>query len=476
MAPNGYITGNSQSDPPPPAHTMPPPGCKRARSEEVLAPQELQTESALHKPSFYDDIYTHKPSLYGDTYISLHKDTSTQNGLPIPSALSSNHGAPSFDPNMLLNPRAALTTTSRTNNVSGRSTPANLPGRSSGPTPLEFQFSSPNDGYASNASTPPSFAYNGGFDISHTPSPVNGFGSMIERMNHVQDRSAAPHPKRRRVETIDLDDSADEKVPSTFGNGGAGMMGQYVKDKKEEAANSPSMSRADTVDLTEGGDDDANEAKAIEDAQRQEICYGMIQGAKINCHSVPSPKPEHKSLQHGWWPTVKIVLNRKLGDVTNVINAKDYTRNIVGTLDPQTALGLSPLLDSARLQLRTDSRIPTRKMEGERVGDPISKAYNLDLVLYGPRRSAKAVGRHLSQKQLWLRNPTRLDSGVKYENPQSLQGIRPQPIIRDREGALAAPVPQTVRTVEEIRNEVMGVFDSLTRSEDLPRWSQTPES
>ncbi|KAK8079865.1 helicase-like transcription factor [Apiospora hydei] len=423
---------------------MPLPDCKRARSEEVLVPQELQTERALHKPSFYDDIYTHEPSLYGDTYISLHKDTSTQNGLPIPSELSSNHGAPSFDPNVLLNPRAALTTTSRTNNVSGRSTPANFPSRSSGPTPLEFQFSSPNDGYASNASTPPPFAYNGGYDISHTPSPVNGFGSMIERMNHVQDRSAAPHPKRRKVETIDLDDSADEKIPSTFGNGGGGMMGQYVKDKKEEAANSPSMSRADTVDLTEGG-------------------------AKINCHSVPSPKPEHKSLQHGWWPTVKIVLNRKLGDVTNVINAKDYTRNVVGTLDPQTALGLSPLLDSARLQLRTDSRIPTRKMEGERVGDPISKAYNLDLVLYGPRRSAKAVGRHLSQKQLWLRNPTRLDSGVKYENPQSLQGIRPQPIIRDREGVLAAPVPQTVRTVEEIRNEVMGVFDSLTRSEDLPQ-------
>ncbi|KAK8042686.1 SNF2 family DNA-dependent ATPase [Apiospora phragmitis] len=434
---------------------------KRARSEDLLVLPELQKDHALQKPTSYDD-----------TYISLHKDTSTQNGLSNPSGLPNNHGASTMDmnPAILLNPRAAFTTASRTNNVSGRSTPANYPSRSSAPTSLDLQFSSPNEGYASNASTPPSFSYNGGFDISHTPSPVNGFGSMIERMNHVQDRSTAPHPKRRKVETIDIDDSADEKAPSMFGNGGSGgMMGQYVKEKKEEAANSPSLSRADTVDLTEGGDDEANEAKAIEDAQRQEICYGMIQGAKINCHSVPSPKPEHKSLQHGWWPTVKIVLNRKLGDVTHVINAKDYTRNIVGILDPQTALGLSPLLDSSRLQLRTDSRIPTRKMDGERVGDPISKAYNLDLVLYGPRRSAKAVGKHLSQKQLWLRNPTRLDSGIKYENPQSLQGIRPQPIIRDREGAPAAPVPQMARTVEEIRNEVMGVFDSLTRSEDLPQ-------
>ncbi|KAK6853338.1 SNF2 family domain-containing protein [Apiospora arundinis] len=398
-------------------------------------------------------------------------DIPTHNGLANPSGLANNHGASNMSLNaaQLLNPRQYMTA-SHQNNVSGRSTPATFPSRSSGPTSLDFQFSSPNEGYASNASTPPSFAYNGAFDISHTPSPVNGFGGMIERMNNVQDRSTVPHPKRRKVETIDLDDSADEKTSSNFGHGGSGgMIGQYVKEKKEEAANSPSLSRANTVDLTEAGDDDSSEAKAIEDAQRQEICYGMIQGAKINCHSVPSPKPEHKSLQHGWWPTVKIVLNRRLGDVTNVINAKDYTRNIVGTLDSQTALGLSPLLDSSRLQLRTDSRIPTRRMDGEKIGDPISKAYNLDLVLYGPRGSAKAVGRHLSQKQLWLRNPTRLDSGIKYENPQSIQGIRPQPIIRDREGALAAPPPQQVRTVEEIRNEVMGVFDSLTRSEDLPQ-------
>ncbi|KAK7927958.1 SNF2 family DNA-dependent ATPase [Apiospora marii] len=444
---------------------MPFPNRKRARSEDTLALRELHEKH--HNPSFYDD-----------TYVSFYQDTSTQNGMTNPQGLPINHGAPNevFDPNFLMNPRQ-YTTASRTNNVSGRSTPANYPSRSSGPTSVEFQFSSPNEGTASNASTPPSFAYNGGFDISHTPSPVNGFGSMIERMNHVQDRSTAPHPKRRKLETIDLEDSADEKVTATFGDGGSGgMFGQYVKAKREEAANSPSLSRANTVDLTEGGDDDTTEAKAIEDAQKQEICYGMIQGAKINCHSVPRPKPEHKALQVGWWPAVKIVLNRRLNDPTHVINAKDYTRNIVGVLDPQTALGLSPLLDSPRLQLRTDSRIPTRKiMDDERVGIPISKAYNLDLVLYGPRASGKAVGRHLSQKQLWLRNPTRLDSGIKYENPQSLQGVnRPQPLIRDREGAPAAPMPQTVRTVEEIRNEVMGVFDSLTRSEDLPQMEPDP--
>lgn len=215
--------------------------------------------------------------------------------------------------------------------------------------------------------------------------------------------------------------------------------------------------------------DEPSEAAPTEDVQNQEVCYGMIQGAKVNCHIVPSPKPEHKSLQPGWWPGVKIVLNRKHGDSRNVIHAKDYTRQVVGRLDSLTADGLCPLLDAPRLQLRTDSRIPTRKMDGERAGQATSRAYNLDLMLYGPRKSAKAVGKHLSQKQLWLRNPVRLDLGAKYENPQTIQGFRPPPVIRDRDTAPGPAPAQVARSVEEIRNEVMGVFDNLTESEDLPQ-------
>lgn len=291
---------------------------------------------------------------------------------------------------------------------------------------------------------------------------------MLERLNNVQGRSAAPQAKRRKLETIELDDSADEQQKrNSFGSGGSGILGQHVKDKRGEAADMPSLSRMNTVDLTESIDE-PNEAVPTEDVQNQEVCYGMIQGAKVNCHIVPSPKPEHKSLQPGWWPGVKIVLNRKHGDSYNIIHAKDYTRQVVGRLDSSTAYGLCPLLDAPRLQLRTDSRIPTRKIDGERAGQATSRVYNLDLMLYGPRKSAKTVGKHLSQKQLWLRNPARLDPGVKYENPQTIQGFRPPPLIRDRDAA-PPPAPASVtRSVEEIRNEVMSVFDNLTESEDLP--------
>ena len=77
---------------------------------------------------------------------------------------------------------------------------------------------------------------------------------MLERLNNVQDRTIAPHPKRRKLETIDLDDSADEQQNrNSFGSGGSGVLGQHVKDKRGEAAKTPSLSRMDTVDLTESG-------------------------------------------------------------------------------------------------------------------------------------------------------------------------------------------------------------------------------
>ena len=77
---------------------------------------------------------------------------------------------------------------------------------------------------------------------------------MLERLNNVQDRTAVPQAKRRKLETIELDDSADEQQKrNSFGSGASGILGQHVKDKRGEAAKTPSLSRVDTVDLTESG-------------------------------------------------------------------------------------------------------------------------------------------------------------------------------------------------------------------------------
>lgn len=99
---------------------------------------------------------------------------------------------------------------------------------------LVFQFS--------NASAPSSAA------PSQPSSPggrePNGVGNWLERMNHVQNRSAVPQPKRRRV-----DDAQDS--PTQIRRNGSGVLGEYVKEKAKEGGGSVS-SAFETVDLTNG--------------------------------------------------------------------------------------------------------------------------------------------------------------------------------------------------------------------------------
>ncbi|KAH6659718.1 SNF2 family N-terminal domain-containing protein [Truncatella angustata] len=330
---------------------------------------------------------------------------------------------------------------------------------------LDFQFSNPNDDTGSSASTPSSFFHQGpeGAVRSHTNTPVNGFGSMFERMNNVQERTAMPQLKRRKVQAEDND-----MIPSNFGGGGSGMLGQYVKEKREEDSKNPALRSVDTVDLTATHDGDIVE---ITDANEQEVCFGKLLNAKINFDVVPSPKPGQRALNDGYWPNVKIMLSRRQGDPTNVILAKDHTRRVVGRVDAQTALGLSPLLDSARLYLRTEARLPSRKKQpGEQAGQQVSQALAFDCILYGPRRSSRAVAKHLYSRGLKLTHPALVEPGIKYENPmphdaRQVVPMRPQFVP----GPTAVSYPQVSRTVEEVRSEVMGVFDSLTRSEDLPQ-------
>ena len=72
---------------------------------------------------------------------------------------------------------------------------------------------------------------------------------MIERVNGVEKRTAAmPQSKRRKIET---EESSEQKL--RFSNGGSGMLGQYVREKQQEAAQKAPCKQAVTVDLTATG-------------------------------------------------------------------------------------------------------------------------------------------------------------------------------------------------------------------------------
>ncbi|KAI1258396.1 SNF2 family N-terminal domain-containing protein [Xylariaceae sp. FL1019] len=363
-----------------------------------------------------------------------------------------------YNPAALLNPRGS-------NSYTPQSTHNNLHNgfnNSGNSTPVEFSFTTPGSEYVN---SPTSQA---------EATPPSAYGHMIERMNNVEQRThVGPSVKRRKVETESSIDSQPVQA-----RGGSGVIAQHIKEKRPDGPihndNSNSAKKVETVDLTDGsGESDVVE---IPPPGETEVCFGMIQRATLNCHKVPEPKPDAaNTLGPGYWPTVKLVLNRRPNKDDYTISAYDCSRTVVGAIDAQISKGLAPILDAPRLHVRTACKILSRpKKPGEEIGSAISEQLAVDLVLYGPRKSGNAIGKYLSQKGIWLRKPFVQERDKPYENPQDIEGPRAQPPALKERPSQSVQTGHPLRSVEEIRSEVMGVFDSLTKSEDLPEMIPSP--
>jgi SNF2 family DNA or RNA helicase len=202
------------------------------------------------------------------------------------------------------------------------------------------------------------------------------------------------------------------------------------------------------------------------DSGAVEVCYGAMTKARVHAHMIPYPKQDSIRLDPSMWPIIKVQLKRRDGTNTHIISVFDALSNDFGTIDTSTALALAPLMDAG--VVRTQARILMRKKEhGESPGQPISGYYNLSLNIYGKRRDSQRIGKFLGQKNVWLQAPIGVDSGIPTE---VLHLTKAQPVAK------LAPVQGYVtRTVEEIRNEVVGVFDSLHKSENLPEMEADPQ-
>ncbi|KAK0714909.1 SNF2 family N-terminal domain-containing protein [Lasiosphaeris hirsuta] len=376
----------------------------------------------------------------------------------------------SWDPAALLNPRAAATSASRPQAATTVGNMATNTSHSASVIPDNptFQFSTPTNGYASDFS---GLLYNVAQPQNQMiPVFQNGFAPQIERLNNVQERIAVPQPKRRKTQN----ENDPQPTNSLFVGGNTGILSDYAKQQQAQNQHyiSASKPRETVVDLTEGDTETSSPQIPRDPVKDEEVCFGMVEGAMINCHRVPTPKPGTMAIGgDGYWPITKVVLRRRIGEQNNTIYVYDCTRQIFGTVDPRTSACLAKLLDQPNLQIRTDCRITSRRKEpGEQAGQSISKVYKFDLMIYGPRKWASAIGRRFVERGMNLLTPIRVDSGVKVVNPLANEN-RPQAPPHHTSlvhGASYPPHPPMVRTVEEIRSEVLGVFDSLPRSEDLP--------
>lgn len=427
--------------------------------------QQLFSSFAEHHTALADQSFLDSKA----NFLPAGMDSSP---LPVPPAAPGQH--PAWTAAALLNPKSTHANSSSSSQT-GLPVPIRQP-LGNGSNQVEFSFVSASDTnlYAlGGGRSPYSLEHRG--RLSHESPSDNGVGTYVERLNHVQDRSDVRQPKRRKTVAEGDNISGPNTYNGNFHIGGGGVIGQYMKEQQQRAKEEVPAGKVETVtvDLTEADDDVVMMDRPVDPVKDEEVCLGSIKGAMINCHKVPAPKPGTISIGGpGFWPQIKVVLRRRVGEPGGKIHVYDTTREVFGLVDPQTSAGLVPVLDTT-FQVRTETRIlQRRRLPDEEVGQHISRQYRLDLTVFAPRKFARQIGKHFSKHGLVLVKPIRMDNGVKYFNPHADENrtvVASQHHGGPSDGFSGYAQPPVIRTAEEVRSEVLGMFDSLKKSDDLPQ-------
>lgn len=204
------------------------------------------------------------------------------------------------------------------------------------------------------------------------------------------------------------------------------------------------------------------------------VCYGRIDNTKVQAHSVPNPGTKATYLTKNDWPSMKLKLHALPGKNNNVIRVIDPAETDFGNVDVRTALGLSTILAINTPKYKAQARLLARKRKPDEIpGNPCSEYFNITINLYGPKSKATSIGKFLSQKQLHLRAPIMVDAGCEVYNPHLPKtGTVPRTALVGRSGGSSGGYVS--RTAEEIRSDVLGMFDSLQKSENLPEMEPSP--
>ncbi|KAG9530861.1 hypothetical protein KCU93_g2213, partial [Aureobasidium melanogenum] len=291
--------------------------------------------------------------------------------------------------------------------------------------------------------------------------PATGVGSFMERQYNLADREAMPAAKKQKID----DDNDATKHKATFKGGKDGVIGQYLKEQRDQGAREAGPSAA--IDLTADDDDiEVVSVKSTGQDPKREICLGSIT-AKVMAHKVPAAN-RNLSKYSANWPPAKMQLQPRVGQ-EKVYLAIDGKGVEFGKLDIITVNALAPLFKNPHLKLRLASLIKERPKEpDEQPGQSISKSLDISITLYSAAEHAKGIGRHLSQRQIFLYKPTVVPHGTEVLNPHV-----PNYNVVPKSSTSATVTAQSttgyrVRTTEEIKSDVLSMFDRLGKTEELP--------
>ncbi|MCJ1413955.1 hypothetical protein MMC32_000280 [Xylographa parallela] len=378
-----------------------------------------------------------------ETHTALEDQTGTIKQIPSPVR-------PKYDPKQLLNPKSFDTVKRQKQDAPVSTTvPRELmnPFGSSGVVSPQFVFDSPDRDSGKRL---------------YTEEENAGMGGLIERVHNVSAREERP---LKKLKTQHLDEDGITETKAAFGGSGkGGEIGEYMRMKRKEGQDE-TVQPFSIVDLTTDDDEDVT---IVENANDREVCYGRIDNAKVQAHLVPTPNPKATYLSKTDWPSIKLHLHRYPGK-NMIIRVIDPAGKDFGNIDVRTSLGLSPVMDSKFSNIRIQARLdPRKKKPNEFPGQFCSEYYNATINLYGPRSSVSGIGKFLSQKQVFLRPPFGSDKGIEVCNPHVIKNPALQRATLNGSAGGAVSAGYVTRTVEEIRHDVVGMFDSLEKSENLP--------
>ncbi|KAF9890716.1 hypothetical protein FE257_005582 [Aspergillus nanangensis] len=298
---------------------------------------------------------------------------------------------------------------------------------------------------------------------------------LIENVYGVEQRAIPPYKK------LKTENNEDER--GRRGNFAAGRDNGMGKWMKEGQTNSESSVPAtpDVVDLTLDAsagtnDDDEIQVTGSNNLSVQRVCYGKLD-PMVQAFMVPKPVAQPFGDSAHDWPSMKLSTHRQRGQGNQRIDVADPHGKMFGAIDARTAAVIVPLLDSPALQVDLTARLNVRKrLPNEIPWAPCSALYQVTITLYGLRKDADLVGRQLGQNNIWLGVPFSVEAGVPVFNPhaemrRAQQAFLPAVAARGR----ASSVNYEVRTVEEVNDAVMKMFDQLQSADNIPEM-ETPSS
>jgi SNF2 family DNA or RNA helicase len=224
-----------------------------------------------------------------------------------------------------------------------------------------------------------------------------------------------------------------------------------------------------------GKDEDDLLVTGSNDLRTQRVCYGKIENAMIQAHMVPKPSTRNifGDSMHDW-PSIKLSVRHE-SDQGNKIEVCDPHGHVFGAVDAKTAAAIVPLLDSPALKVELTARLDVRKRSpDETPWQRCSALYRCSINLYGLRKDAELVGKHLGQNNVWLGTPNMVEQGVPVFNPHA-ERRRNQPNYAPSSSPRSRmSVSFEVRTAEEVNDAVMKMFDQLKSADNIPEMEPSP--